>query len=603
MQKKQLKSFSVALDYVSELACSDKKANFEELIVDLACGVDLSRIAPNMVNDAFFSHLHTATRRMPDGIIETRESIAQLIVALAYKYWSQKNQLPTDQTTIPSWLDPCSGGGVFVLAILKHQFETNNISSHLNLPRVGFVEKSPIGFFSTLCAIKIFLESHSIRLDDYVANGLLKPMLGDFLIMHPEHPSLFENSNNYNLIVGNPPYVRASRLTLQYKRILSNLFPSSYNGNSDLYAYFIASALTKLYAKGTLAYISPAAFTRASNGGAIRKHIKKNASIDCFVDLDETKVFEDASVHSAIYLLSKSTEQSSIVQYDHISTDLELENLCQSKHPRFEAVFDKQADGWAFHKSDHEYRDFQRRFSGCKPLISHGFEVYSGVRPGLTKAFIYESDALKSISKKALVRWFRKIVLPANLKRWEGMRRCHYLLFTPTGITALDDEIENLLAPYRPELMKRSEVEKGTEWYALRSCGYYHEMGKRKIAFPDLSLNQRFSLLPSDVFVADGAYFINSEDTLLLGILNSSVAEKYFSMRCSSVGTLGGKGRYRFKKVYVQNFPLPEKFPQDGPIHTAIRRTVDEILSQGESVERMKDLNELVCSFYEGAMD
>lgn len=160
------------------------------------------------------------------------------------------------------------------------------------------------------------------------------------------------------------------------------------------------------------------------------------------------------------------------------------------------------------------------------------------------------------------------------------------------------EEILEHLRPYIDRLSARPEVKSPDEWYKLRSCAYYTKMLARKIIFPDLSAMPRFSLCDPDVLVLDGAYFIDSQDLMLLGILNSEVARDFYIKRCSSVGNLESKGRFRFKKAFIKNFPLPNAFLHDGFLRIAIEEVVANILKFGESAENNTKLNELVSELY-----
>lgn len=124
-------------------------------------------------------------------------------------------------------------------------------------------------------------------------------------------------------------------------------------------------------------------------------------------------------------------------------------------------------------------------------------------------------------------------------------------------------------------------------------------MERQKIAFPDLSAHQRFSLVEQGVYVPDGAYFIDTDNLVLLGILNSSLAKQYFIHRCSSVGNLKSKGRFRFKKEFVKDFPLPRHCLSDGNIQGKIFNLVSLIVKNGETEDMNKELNELVNRVYQ----
>jgi len=389
--------------------------------------------------------------------------------------------------------------------------------------------------------------------------------------------------------------VRSSRLDICYKKKLASLFPSSFNGSADLYTYFVASGISNLARNGVLTYISPATFVRAKSGQTLRRFIAQNSAVDTYIDLDETKVFKDADLHAAIYTLVNCPEQPSTVRYLHIENSHDLYRMCLGEIPTTSVAFEQPIEhGWAFHTSKFSLRAFSEIFDGCKNLGELGVTVYSGIRPGYAKAYIVDRYIYDQFAPNINSRWFKPTILPANIKRWSGAKKVHYMLIIPSGTHHIDDQILQYLLPYKEKLSARTEAKNKDEWFTLRPCSYYKKMEMRKIAFPDLSAQQRFSILEEGVYVPDGAYFIDTDNLVLLGILNSSIAREYFINRCSSVGNLSSKGRFRFKKSFVQGFPVPQFFNKNGPIQEGINQLVQKMIDDGESDKDRLQLDQLV---------
>ena len=78
----------------------------------------------------------------------------------------------------------------------------------------------------------------------------------------------------------------------------------------------------------------------------------------------------------------------------------------------------------------------------------------------------------------------------------------------------------------------------------------------------------------------------------------SEIAKKYFINRCSSVGNLKSKGRFRFKKEVVKGFPLPRQCLSDGDIQREISRLVSQVITIGENDNMNEELNQLVNRLY-----
>jgi len=172
------------------------------------------------------------------------------------------------------------------------------------------------------------------------------------------------------------------------------------------------------------------------------------------------------------------------------------------------------------------------------------------------------------------------------------------MLIIPTGSKDIPAEILAHFEQYREQLETRAEARDSVDWFCLRSCSYYEKMAQEKIVFPDLSAHQRFAMSSDNVYVCDGSYFFDSSNMVLLGILNSATAHEYFTNRCSSVGNLKSRGRFRFKKAYLQDFPIPRHAFEESAIATQITEVVRELLNNQETPALKSKLDSLVEHLY-----
>ncbi len=548
----------------------------------------------------FFAHESTIASRAVNGIVETPRSMAAYMVSLAYSRWqSEKLNAQSDHSTI-HWFDPCGGAGIFPVEILRFYFEKLGSDNPSSLPRITISEISELGLAVSFINIILALQASGISPSDYIKTGKLKLILGDTLDRFHEENDFFSKKNKFDIVIGNPPYVRASRLNASYKKKLKQKFPGLYCGSADLYTYFIASGISNIDDCGILIYISPAAFIRAKSGAPLRDWLLKNASLDSFIDLDETKVFEDANLHAAVYVFRKQGHSSENVQYLHIQDEKELDSLVGEKIALTTVSVDTPPGaGWAFHASQSSLEEYSKVFSGCVKMQDLGVQIYSGIRSGYSAAFLLDDKQYEGFNPVIREKWIKPLILPSNIKKWAGYKSISYMVVIPTGSMSVDKEIMSFLAPHKDVLAKRAEIKNKDQWYELRSCSYYHKMERQKIAFPDLSANQRFSLVEQGIYVPDGAYFIDTDNLVLLGILNSSLAKQYFVHRCSSVGNLKSKGRFRFKKEFVKDFPLPRQCLLDGNLQGKISNLVSLIIKNGETEDMNKELNELVNRMYQ----
>ncbi|MDX2094429.1 MAG: Eco57I restriction-modification methylase domain-containing protein [Alphaproteobacteria bacterium] len=545
----------------------------------------------------FFGDESWSGSRLNNGVVETPRNVANLIVSLALETRKIVSEARYDIREL-NWLDPCVGAGVFPLALIEAYLGIYPKEID-NLPIIAINDLSPSAVFLSLCNIKIELERNKLDIEEYIKSGRLTFECGDFLERNKESSDLLSTKPTYDFVIGNPPYVRSTRLSASYRNSLKLSFPESFYGSADLYNYFISSSINCLKNNGVLAFITPAGFLRGTSSANVRKFIKKNANLATLIDLGETPVFSGASVHTAIYALSKTDSPNSTIKYCEVNKTDDLEQLSTSLASMLDVHADmSDSHGWSFHSDMVSFKKMDGFLKNTKPLSEFGITVFSGIRTGYSEAFYLNEEQVADFSADIKKDWIRPVVLPSNILSWHGVKKLSHLLFIPKDSIIPPRELLQYLEKYRGILEKRNEVDSAEKWYRLRACSYYKDMLQEKIIFPDLSAKQRFSICTEGTLVADGAYFIDSNDLALLGILNSEMAKVYFSNRCSSVGNLKAQGRFRFKKTFVKDFPLPKHFQVESAARAKIVGFVTSIIQHGETLESKSLLDQAVEEFY-----
>lgn len=141
-----------------------------------------------------------------------------------------------------------------------------------------------------------------------------------------EFPEIMFNGG-FDIVVGNPPYVRADRLT-SYKDELKSLYSDVYNGNADLYVYFYKRGLDLLKTNGVLCYITSNKWIKAGYGKQLRTYLKEKKDMRLLLDFKENRVF-DAGVDVNI-LVAKNCDCTDSLYYVDASK-LDLEDISNSK--------------------------------------------------------------------------------------------------------------------------------------------------------------------------------------------------------------------------------------------------------------------------------
>jgi len=112
-----------------------------------------------------------------------------------------------------------------------------------------------------------------------------------------------EYKGGFDVVIGNPPYVR-QELFKEIKPYLEKNY-KCYNSVADLYTYFIEKGINLMNPNGLFSFILPNKFLKASYGKNIRKVMKEDANLELLFDFDDYPVFVDATTYPIIYVLNK----------------------------------------------------------------------------------------------------------------------------------------------------------------------------------------------------------------------------------------------------------------------------------------------------------
>jgi hypothetical protein len=177
---------------------------------------------------------------------------------------------------------------------------------------------------------------------------------------------------------------------------------------------------------------------------------------------------------------------------------------------------------------------------------------------------------------------------------WAGL----YLLWTYQGIEIKEYQaILEYLSEFREKLAKRWEPSRGQcEWYELRPCDFYAEFEKPKIVYPDIAKKSEFAYDTTGAYGGNTMYILPTDELYLLGILNSSAVEFFYTQISSTI-----RGDYlRFIATYMEQVPIPDATPaQRAAIEALVRKLLDA-KGQGPQVAEWEwELNALVYEVYE----
>lgn len=433
----------------------------------------------------------------------------------------------------------------------------------------------------------------------------------DYMIFFSE---VFDHSDGFDVVMANPPYVRQEGIK-DLKPALKNEFGKFFCGTADLYTYFYKRGTDILKAGGHLCFIAPNKFMRAGYGKNTRELLAEKVTPKTIIDFCDLPIF-DATTYPAIMLVEKrrpAQEQTALAATFTDASQLERieEALVDVSFPMPVAALRKE--GWALEQPQVLALMEKLRKAGT-PLGEYvKGRFYRGILTGFNEAFVIDKETRSRLiaedpkSAELIKPWLRG----RDIKRWKAQWAGLYLITIASSVNKqwpwsnektekaaqsvfmkTYPAVHHHLAQWEEKLQKRDD--QGQFWWELRSCAYYEEFEKYKIVYPDIAQAPEFTYDTSQAFLGNTAYIIPTDETWLLGLLNSKLMW-WFYLNLSSI--IRG-GFVRFIAQYMEQLPIP---PATSVQQSPIISLVQEILADPDSpaVPRLEaEIDHLVYQLY-----
>lgn len=418
-----------------------------------------------------------------------------------------------------------------------------------------------------------------------------------------EFPEVLDEEGNYkgfDVVIGNPPYIRTEKIKEYSKYFYENY--KVFNRGADIYFYFYELSYKILREKGKHCFINNT-YDKTTAGRTLRSFVANNFSIIKYLDYTSVSVFEEATTYPIIILTEKLSAKT-------FFSYLKIENEVTK--------FDKEFyDTTAYleldqNKLNEQVWNFDQENGIVNKLLTNKSlkdiygKCYYGVKTALNEAFIV------SHSFESTEPILKKVYEGKDIKRWFTTKSNKFMVVIENGFTSdkygkIDEEtaykkISKLypqvfghLFPFKLKAKKRSD--KGEYWWELRNCAYYDLFAETKIIFPNLQNENKFSWDESKSYINAPAVFLPTKDKSLLGILNSKLIWYFFKNIC----VVRNGGYIEVKPQYFEQVPILDLSEIE---KKSITKSVDKILKQkkqnpkSDTTALEKEIDEMVYRLY-----
>ncbi|EHF4782920.1 class I SAM-dependent DNA methyltransferase [Campylobacter coli] len=441
-----------------------------------------------------------------------------------------------------------------------------------------------------------------------------------------EFPEILDDDGNFkgfDLIIGNPPYIRQEELKELKPHLAKNY--KVYKGTSDIYTYFYELGFNVLKENGILSFITSNKYTRAGYGEALREFLLKNVKVLEYTDLNGIKVFDSATVDTSILCFEKSKSKDNKFKYLALSN--EILKTCAydiGLYKDFAEFSQNSLSKESFTFSDENTSALKAKIERIGTPLKEwqGLNIYRGILTGYNEAFIITTEKRNEIlanckdeaEKERTAKLIRKMLRGRDIKRysyeWAGL----WVINTHNGYKNQNGEkVEVINIEYYPSLKKHFDefypqlekrTDKGLTPYNLRNCAYLDEFEKEKIVWNPVSGEYLFSYIKEHIFFNNSLFMMTLDVFSLkyiLAFMNSNCYKWLITLKTNLIQT----GSYAYgAKDKIERLPIPKINSKNEKLANELINLVDEILKAKEqdknvnTQELENKINSLVYKLY-----
>ena len=413
---------------------------------------------------------------------------------------------------------------------------------------------------------------------------------------------MFGLTDGFDIVIGNPPYIQLQKNGGKLANRYQNDSYATFTRSGDIYVLFCERGVNLLRSgTGVLAYITSNSWLRAKYGKKLRCLFSEAHSPLRIVEMGKA-VFENAIVDSSVLLARHGgrAEPLPATDLDRLPPKMSFPNLPDEVwgevRPSGDAPWSIMSrTGWTV---------MDKMVDRGTPIRKWDVSIRRGVLTGLNAAFIIDDDTRGALiaedPKSADI--IKPVLRGRDIRRWRAHSK-RWLIDTHNGYrdTARIDVAEYPAVKwYLDQFFERLEkrLDKGVTPYNLRSCAFYEEFARATLFWIELAEQGRFAYAAGAEF-GEATTFVMTGESLkyLCAVLNSPVSTWFLERTAPT----SGMGALRWKKVYVNEIPIPRLTPAEQQPFAAV---TDRILKavdtdpEADVATLEVELNRLVYDLY-----
>ncbi len=418
----------------------------------------------------------------------------------------------------------------------------------------------------------------------------------------------WDSDKLFDLIIGNPPYIRWKDLEQEQKDELTNhrIFGSLVNSLSDYLLPFIALSIEKLKPNGELIFITPSFWLQTKHSSSIRDYLTSHGVITDLVDFGEAKIFKSVATSLIVFKFVKTQELRKTVLHRFLGGNVGsiLLNLDDPNLFRSEPVTWFESKGKFIPSFDDEVLEPLKLEEACKKdggvaRLGDIVRIANGMVTGLDEAFKLAPEFVEQLPPREL-SGVSKVLKGKDLRRLYSSGFSYYIDISPDlpkdEVWSSYPSLLSHLESWKDRLLKRYAYDDGLKWWLwsfYRSSSFHRAElerafvpGKERLSHKP---NVRFSLATTGVIATQDvtAFAPLPQTRESLGYIVAFLNLKEVSDWVRVFGLMKG-GVAEFSEKPLSEIPIrliDWTSPVEIKIHDSIDQLVREAFRSARDVE------------------
>ena len=511
-----------------------------------------------------FEFVISPAEKEVNGAVYTPKYVREFIVQGCF------NAFPLDHWRNLRIADISCGCGGFFISIaeyLKNKIDTTYYDIYNHLYGVD-IEKYSIERTKILLILNAIQNGEDI--EEFTFNLYCANSLSFDWNSIPE----YQSNEGFDIIIGNPPYVGASKITDENRQYLSK-WSVTKTGKTDLYIPFFQIAIECLRKGGILGYITVNNFYRSVNGRAFRSYISANEYSFKIIDFGSEQVFKGRSTYTCICFINKQKGAVSYCKAPSRSLDgITNDSYCCHDYKKLD-----NEKGWLL-QDDSIALNIRKIESTGKPL-GKTFDIKNGFATLKNDVFILnvineDAEFYYSQNKKGEIFKIEKdicrdAIKPNTLKSEnEILNKIERLLFpysvSNSTVTVMGEDVLKKQYPYAYKYLSHNKYilaqrDKGKreyeQWFAFGRTQAINISGY-KLLFPYIAEHPYFVISEDKDLLFYNGYAVVCDNLQKLKVLQKILRSEVFWYYIKHTSKPYGSNYFALAKNYVKNFGLIE---------------------------------------------